>query len=463
MWQVNNVIVISDLHMARKKGGAERTGQELFQADGALEQFLAWIHDDVKDCLVILNGDVLDYLSVPFDHDAKRAVADFLDLQERTSDIIKEHPAVFDALARLANSPYHELVIMGGNHDPELIFPEVQRAIEERLASFKKSKPLRWCVQGEALSLQVGHAKTLIEHGDVLDAWNRIDRSALRSAVSLASRGLLSHHRYRLPPGSRLVLDCLLSLKQDYPWVDLLKPETGTVPYLLWYYLPKDRLPEFKNLLFHYIQAAKKHVIVELCEALDPQQLFMASSGEAFGEEADSALGYFQKLWNEMTNQQTAFRRRGLISRLRQAARADGFFDVDRPETGIYKSLSFLVSSGADLLIHGHTHSAKAYKVEAGTGDGRRDGLYLNSGTWSRLMRMPAHDDPDEVWGQFVDELNGGGEAGFAKGFERLTFARVSFDGTRTVASLQEWKAGAPVALAVHIFAPELKTWVRES
>jgi UDP-2,3-diacylglucosamine pyrophosphatase LpxH len=463
MWQANDVIVISDLHLARKKGGERGNGQELFQADRALEQFLTWIYNDVQDCLIILNGDIFDYLAIPLNPEAKTVVTDFLDLPERTDAIINDHPEVFDALARLANSPYHEVVITGGNHDPELIFPAVQRVIEKRLAGSSKARPLRWCVQGEALALQVGHAKALIEHGDVLDAWNRIDRSALRSAVSLASRGLLSYHRYKPPPGSRLVLDCLVGLKQDYPWVELLKPETSTVPYLLHYFLPKARLPEFKDALFHYIQAAKKHVIMELCEGLEPQQLFMGTHRELAGEEMDSALDYFKRLLNELNRQKTDFRKRSLISRLRQAASKNGFFDVSKTEAGTYKPLSFLIRSGADLLIHGHTHSAKAYKVAAKTDSGQREGLYLNSGTWARLLRLPVHDESDEVWRQFIDDLKSGQVTGFAKGFERLTFVRVRFDGKKTVAHLQEWKSGAPINLTVHSFVPEHETWARES
>jgi len=463
MWQVNDVIVISDIHLAKKKGGTEEKGRELFQADDALEQFLTWIHSDAKDCLVILNGDILDYLAIPPKPESKTAVTDFLALPERTAAIIEDHPAVFDALARLANSAHHELVITGGNHDPELIFPAVQRVIERRLANSGRTVPLRWCVQGEALSLKVGPARALIEHGDVLDAWNRVDRSALRNAASLDSRGLLSYHRYKLPPGSRLVLDCLTNLKQDYPWMELLKPETSAVPYLLWYYLPKARLPEFKDALFHYIQAAKKHVLVELSETLEPQLLFMAAPQELTGEEANSTLSYFQRLLNELNKRKTSFRKRNLILRLRRAASKDSFFDITKVEAGIYKSLSFLVSSGADLLIYGHTHSAKAYKVAANTANGLREGLYLNSGTWGQLLRLPPHDESDSVWGQFVDDLKAGEMTGFTKGFERLTFARVQFDGKRTVARLQEWKVGAPIDLAVHHFVPEHNTWTQES
>jgi len=454
MWQVNDVVVISDTHLARRRGGAGENGQELFQADEALEQFLTWVRSDVKDALLVLNGDILDYLAIPPDEEARAAVADLSRLTERTSDIIQDHQAVFDAMARLAASPRHQIVITGGNHDPELIFPSVQRIIEERLTT----RSPKWLVQGEAFSLQIGQAKTLIEHGDVLDAWNRIDRSALRSAVSLESRGLLSYHKYELPPGSKLVLDCLIDLKRDYPWIELLKPETSTVPHLVRYYLPKDRLPEFKNALFHYIQAARKHVVVQLYETFDPQQLFMATDGDLSSEEAHSPLDYFRALWNDLSRQKTSLRKNSLISKLRKAAVTDGFFDIDKPEAEKRGVISFLLKNGTDLLIHGHTHSAKAYKVEARTADEQKEGLYMNAGTWARMLRLPKHDDVDDVWQEFVDDLSGGR----AKGFERLTFVRVRFDGKRTVAHLQEWKGDAPVDLATYTFIPGHATWAQE-
>jgi UDP-2,3-diacylglucosamine pyrophosphatase LpxH len=462
MWQINDVIVLSDIHLARRKGGAGGKDQALFQADDALVQCLTWIHSEIKASLIVLNGDVFDFLAISPDRAVKTQVTDFSDLAERTTAIIDSHPEVFDALTRLASSSHHELVIVGGNHDPELIFPAVQRVVEKRLSNSLKAGPLRWCVQGEALSLQVGEAGVLIEHGDVLDAWNRIDRSGLRSAVSLCSRGLLSHHRYKPPPGSQLVVDYLISLKQEYPWVDLLKPEKSTVPYLLWYYLPKARLAEFKDALFYYIQAATNHVIVELSEALEPQQLFMASADKLAAAESDSTLGYFQKLWNELNRHGTAIRKKNLISRLREAASNDGFFDISKSEPGNYRALSFLVRNGADLLIHGHTHSAKAYKVAANNAGRQHDGLYLNSGTWARMLRLPTHDEPDAVWEQFVDDLKGGDHVGFAKGFERLTFAQVGLDGNQTRARLKEW-TGAPIDLALHRFEPPHQTWTRES
>ena len=462
MWQANDLIVVSDLHLAKKKEGIGENGQDLFQADESLAQFLDWILKDTKDTLVVLNGDILDYLAISPNPEAKTAIVELTQLPERTNAIIKDHPAIFDALARIANSSRHQIFITGGNHDPELIFPSVQQVIEKRLTGSANARSLRWLVQGEAFALQVGPVKTLIEHGDVLDAWNRVNRSALRSAVSLASRGLLPCHRYELPPGSKLVLDCLLTLKLDYPWVELLKPETSTVPHLLRYYLPKSRLPEFKDALFHCVQAAKNHVVVELCEALDPQQLFMATTGVP-AEGADSALDYFRNLLNQLNRQATTFRKNSLISRLRKATLRDTFFDISKAETGTYKVLSFLVKNGADLLIHGHTHSAKAYKVVAKTDNGEREGLYLNSGTWARLLRLPMHDDDDNIWRQFVDDLRYGKAEGFARGFERLTFVRVKFDGKRTVTRLQEWKAGAPIDLAVHSFVPEHAAWAQES
>lgn len=459
MWQVNDVVVISDLHLARRKGGVGEGGQELFQADEALEQFLTWILSDVKGALLVLNGDILDYLAIPPDEEAKMSVKDLTQLPERTSAIIEDHPAVFDALARLADSPHHRIVITGGNHDPELIFPSVQRVVEERLGGPAGTRSPRWFVQGEAFHLRVGDARTLVEHGDVLDAWNRIDRSALRSAVSLESRGLLTYHRYEPPPGSRLVLDCLIPLKHDYPWVELLKPETSTVPHLLRYYLPKDRLPEFKNALFHYIQAAKNHVVVQLCKTLDPQQLFMATDGDVSSEETGSPLDYFRGLWNDLNRQTTGLRRDSLISRLRKAAAADSFFDVGKAEADKHRVLSFLVKNGADLLIQGHTHSAKAYKVGAKTDAGEKEGLYLNAGTWARLLRLPVHDDEEGVWRGFLDDLS----SGFARDFERLTFARVRFDGRQTIARLQEWKGDAPSDLAAYTFVPGRAAWAQEN
>src|SRR5258708_5953539 len=223
MWQVSDVIVISDLHLS-----SGEQGQGLFGNDAGLEEFLLWILAQTHDCVVVLNGDVLDFLFAE-----SRPGVDADKLQKETDAIIETHRAVFNALGKLACSPKHSVIILSGNHDPELIFPGVRKKIETALSIDGRRPYVNWLVYGEALSLEIGGVSALIEHGDRLDPWNEIDRDLLSSAASLGSRGLINYNEYVPPLGSKLVSQHLLSLRVEFPWVELLKPEREAMLPLL--------------------------------------------------------------------------------------------------------------------------------------------------------------------------------------------------------------------------------------
>ncbi len=82
------------------------------------------------------------------------------------------------------------------------------------------------------------------------------------------------------------------------------------------------------------------------------------------------------------------------------------------------------------MVIAGHTHAAREIR------DGDR--LYLNTGTWSDLMRMPRLEDRVAVE-HFAGEL----AAGRVPRVRRPTYAEVTEDGPKLLA----WTAsgGVPV------------------
>jgi hypothetical protein len=120
-----------------------------------------------------------------------------------------------------------------------------------------------------------------------------------------------------------------------------------------------------------------------------------------------------------------------LIPRLRKVAVEDDFFDIAKPDAAS-EDVAFLHQQGTDLIVHGHTHSAKAYKLGSG--------LYLNSGTWGRLMRLPSSQATDKDWWQFLESLSAGRDDGVL----RSTFVRVthSQEEKTTTAALLEWQDG---------------------
>jgi UDP-2,3-diacylglucosamine pyrophosphatase LpxH len=449
MWDVKELFVMSDLHLAAERNAG------LFQSDIELADCLNWILKESSDSLTVLAGDILDFLVLRNgDSNGDHARVDFEGLGNRTQEIIKHHPEVFEALGKLARSPRHQLVIMGGNHDPELIFPAVQETIERRLGGGDFSKPvLRWLVQGEALRLRIGKAVVLVEHGNILDPWNRINHAALQGALSLSSRNLSDVSDYQPPPGSRLVLKVVSQLRDQYTWVDCLKPETEAVLPLLWHFASLQQRKLIFDLADDYLSMKVFALNQKIGNARNPERLYKN------GKEAESSpKDKVFKEWVDALHEPQPLtlgpdkKENKLITKLRMVSAQDSFFDHE--ELGDpAKYLEPLFNGGADLVIHGHTHSAKACVVEGG--------LYLNTGTWGQLLRLPKSDEGDEAWQDFIGRLRTNG----VSYFRRPTFTRVRHSPQQdvTTAALLEWQQPHPKILSTRQFSDRQTGWRKGS
>ena len=235
------VYVISDLHL----GGAPpaHPGERGFQLCTQVDALAAFIDqlaaqpvcpDDRVE--LVINGDFVDFLAEegpvavaggtpwsPIKDDPKLA-------RQLLLDIAGRNQSVFAALAALQRRG-HTLTLVLGNHDVELAFPAVRAALAT-LLGVPPSGALRFFHDGEAY--RVGDA--LIEHGNRYDSFNVVDYDALRRVCALQSRGQAVPEELRLPApvGSQLVAELMNPIKRDYPFIDLLKPEsTAAVPLLL--------------------------------------------------------------------------------------------------------------------------------------------------------------------------------------------------------------------------------------
>jgi UDP-2,3-diacylglucosamine pyrophosphatase LpxH len=139
---MRHTVVISDIHLCeveRTSGLWMRYRQAPYSPDRAIADMIAALLREVGDgtlCLV-LNGDV-------FDFDAPRVIdgeSKFHD-QPRTAAnavpmltaILDDHPVFVEVIGSLLASG-HELVIVSGNHDAQLVFPQVREVLFKRLVS----------------------------------------------------------------------------------------------------------------------------------------------------------------------------------------------------------------------------------------------------------------------------------------------------------------------------------------
>lgn len=300
----------------------------------------------------------------------------------------------------------------------------------------------------------------LLGHGHHADAWKDVDPRALHGALAAADASL------PLPPGSRLVVNVLHPFKRDprsgaarFSFVDLLKPEPA-VALLLLYLDPKQArallttglglhaeqmVRAFRQRLGHQptlapgaAPAAPRTIAEDLAEAL-------AAEVEPDLREAPNAAVRLLQSWLDGhgaaaagTLAPHAGARRWLgRAFLRHLAKDTGFFDptatndIDR---GVMAE-HLPEGSGPRVVICGHTHARREHRLP-----GER--VYLNTGTWIDLMKIPPIDD-DAAAQAWIDAL----EADRVPRFRQLSYAEVTVDG----AWLREWpeargEAAAPQA-----------------
>jgi UDP-2,3-diacylglucosamine pyrophosphatase LpxH len=202
-------LVVSDFHLG--KGPYREDGSvnvfEDFRADGKFAEFLdyhcgpEWRDAEVE---LVVNGDFFNLLSVDMDGRLQDAITEAIAV-EKTEEIIRGHPQVFDALARFAGTPGRQVTILLGNHDPGLLFAGVRSAVSRRVG------PVRFVLDGYDFD------GVHVEHGMQREPLNAYDTA--RYFREKDGETFLN-----LPIGSRFVLHVLNAEKAQRPYIDKVAP-----------------------------------------------------------------------------------------------------------------------------------------------------------------------------------------------------------------------------------------------
>ena len=364
---------------------------------------------------LVINGDFVDFLAEawpteprwrPFIEDDGAAAA-------RLGDIVARDRPLFSALGDLLEAG-HRLTILLGNHDVELSFPAVRRVLEQALG-VRPGHDLAFIYDGEAYA--VGRA--LIEHGNRYDGFNVIDHDGLRRHRSAQSRrqAVPEDMRFRVPPGSNIVTHIMNPVKERWPFVDLLKPEsTACIPLLLALapgsrreiqpFLPlaleakqRDPGPDAMPMFAGDISAGPavrqdplRDVLGAVLGDSDAVDAFLAdiddsasaaldTSGDiSFGSGLSAARGWVGLLLGR-ESKPLSTRLPSLLRALR-ALHSDTSFDRRVEGQSCYQDAAqVLLCRDFDVVVFGHTHLAKQVELPGGR--------YLNTGTWADLMRFP--------------------------------------------------------------------------
>lgn len=464
--------VISDLHIGgeypkNKSDRGFRICNKVYELSDFIKKISKTDNLVNTEIELVINGDFVDFLAEKWEGDEpwKPFIYDPKQAAERLKTIIDRDKILFDALADFLEAG-HQLTILLGNHDIELSFPTVRQVLYKNLRSYRKH--LKFIYDGEAYVV----GKVLIEHGNRYDGFNVIDHDTFRQLRSNDSRLELKREKPKLslPAGSLLVSSVMNQIKQDYAFIDLLKPETeAAIPLLL------TLAPQYKKHLLKILHLSIKAWLHEPSINSQPrvakniaantnQEILKYITGcninyrqaESFLREINSTVinpededtkhsrqiaSFGKKIedkiddWSYLSGLKllTIDEKKPLVSRLStlktalQVLRKDSSFKRDEePDNSNYLKAAkrLLEGNNFDVVVFGHTHLPKKIKLN-------NNGTYINTGTWADVMKFPLdiiyldeYEYTQELE-QFVDNIKSNNISSYINHDFKATYAEI--------------------------------------
>lgn len=346
---------------------------------------------------IVLNGDIIDFLQISPLGDHTRTGA-----MSKLQVCIDHHYEFFQTLMRLIQQG-HYVTFVRGNHDFDLILPDVFMLLHQRLsATATPSEQIRLVPELRTSGIH-------IEHGHQYDPPNWID---YRYPAQVDGNQEAQLH---LPRGSQFVIDFVNKVEERYPFIDKIKGiqsalllglvidfkrTIGIIPVVLGlsasydalhvaleYARPKKSTGKSvakgnnDELEWNYLVDCLRNVreeILQLSLVADADSLQDFATGKAL---PSAALPLKLKIYQ-------------YALKLLQPNRIE---QADMLEEGA-NQVSLL--SGAEYVIMGHTHAAKHYKLASGA-------TYINTGTWVPRPILPDIRSTDELRTWLMDLVSG--------------------------------------------------------
>jgi UDP-2,3-diacylglucosamine pyrophosphatase LpxH len=435
--QFDQLYVISDLHFGGEPG---------FQIFGSKDEML-WLIEHLISLPVsetiglVINGDFIDFLAEqpPRHFDPQGALAK---LRRITNEDTTFAP-IFDRLKQFLSTANRTLLLNLGNHDLELALPWVRQKLASILTNDDPANLARLHIvfDGSGVLASVGNRSVLCVHGNEVDAFNPADFEKIRQIGRDIQFGKTVED-WIPNAGSKMVIEIMNPLKATYPFVDLLKPEGAAVIPTLLACDPKlsIKLDNVFGLLgfgSKWLQTIRPFTLPPSPGMLGGEQIPAPVSGQdtrgltnaymawkfknrqpdnrnSLGEDmmlkveqqikdnilpadllqddAEQQLGAFRATFDFIMGESNAEVLREILEKLD----TDPSFDLeDHDET--FLALDEKISGNIDFLVAGHTHLERALPRTNG------GGVYFNSGTWARLIRIKdtVRQNKTEFWRLF--------------------------------------------------------------
>ncbi|NQZ06624.1 MAG: metallophosphoesterase [Algicola sp.] len=423
MHQFDILHVISDLHL----GGIKNTDKnfQVFNQGKRLGNFIdkLALEAPTKQLALVLNGDIVDFLAE--NNACYLDTTNAIGKLERICDDIS-FAMVFAALTDFIQKPNRTLVILLGNHDVELAFPNVKNWFINKLTNNDEQAKGRiiYATDGAGFACSVKGKRVLCVHGNEGDEWNVVDYFQLQKANRQINWG---HYPelWQANAGTQMVIDVMNDIKKDFPMVDLLKPEKmAAIPVVL--ALAPEKLNQIGKVLRLFGGAQWDNLkmrwgFLSAQESDQQQETLIRQEHTKLSEllnetfdfnQQESVASLLQQANQRIKNNEPANdpskEQETLLGAFDGALRLLGkWLSNEKPITTLRKSLirfmkkdnSFSltgkdevfdqldpqVSADIDYLIVGHTHLARVMPRSQGSG------YYYNSGTWIRLIELDDH------------------------------------------------------------------------
>jgi UDP-2,3-diacylglucosamine pyrophosphatase LpxH len=402
---MRRIIVISDLHIGGKPKPMLGHANLLVNFLDQLSHYEPPTGETVE---LVINGDFVDFLAIE-PHSAW--TPDEAECVAKLKQAFEEFCPVFDAISRCL-SKVCRFTLLLGNHDIESALPRVRRELLSRLGT----NPHQCLFYSDNQAYRFGDL--LVEHGNRYDSWNAIDYAGLRKVLSQASR-LEPLADLTVCPGSEMVERLISPLKEDYPFVELLKPETKIVPLLLTALEPSlksdvkrlyrvfnlwsDQWLRTRSWIPKISFGGEELIAAPSLSAGLPGDVRSAFADElaasANEEQLVSVGGRLKSIWKKVRPDGIAaiVHSHGKIPdsqidriqlALAKALEKDRTFDDDGPDGPYLDAARKLCHASVEgvvppkIAVMGHTHLVRQVNL----GGGR---WYLNTGTWVDLIKVP--------------------------------------------------------------------------
>jgi len=399
-------IIISDTHIG---AGGARQGNKLedFISD---DIFFRWIHELIaesekldEEMTLIINGDWIEFLQVPqvsiFDPCQVYPSSAYTDVSAeaalaRLEVVHAGHPLVFQALADFLSPgpPRRSLVILFGNHDPELAYPQVQEHLRLLLGA-----------QGDRQGLvKIGDRSyfadgVYVEHGNAytekIDRFRNPDHPFDPDNPQLIER----------PPGSYVVTDFYNVIERQRPWIDGVHPMSSLVFYAL-AYDPAFALQFIKELLRNAPDLVNDVLVtgpaetpgdklLKDLEAEDEKQL-----AQRLAQDKEFATAFSQQVAQALIQKGAAPSTlhpglaTGSKTNISPAIQAQ---EIAEQYWAMLEKAAVEVSQKkrARVVAFGHIHERIEKRLPTGA-------IYLNTGTW--IWKANFKNSPETVWRDLI-------------------------------------------------------------